>query len=273
VGGSPTPPPLPNLTLGPVHELPGNWQFHCDLGIFGDPNMGRIIIGSFFPDLTMATLDGLAQYHETTESQLQLAKQEKYSQIISEIRSWKLSPEDEWTEWDLAMQEHTARHEMLFTNFLRYSFVVLLFLILEDKLRELCEIVGKLKGKTPPAAKRDIVKQYKRFLEDAGVNIAQQVWESVHDLNKVRNCIVHASGNVARMPGKGYLRTLARRDPRLDISGYDYEGNDFPLYLEENMLILAPDYCSHAVADVRRLFEDLCHAVPLRGIVFEERTK
>lgn len=242
-------------------------------GVFGESDMGRIIIGSFFPDLTMATLDGLAQYYETTESQLQHVKQKEYSQIISKIRSWKLSSEDEWTEWDIAMQEHTAKHDMLFTNFFRYSFVVLLFLIVENKLRELCEIVGKLKVKTPPAAKKDIMKQYKRFLEDAGVSIAQQVWESVHDLNKVRNCIVHASGNVARMAGEEYLRILARRDPSLAISGYDYEGNDSPLYLEENMLILAPDYCSHAVADVRRLFDDLCHAVPLRGIVFEERAK
>jgi hypothetical protein len=251
----------------------GNWQFYRDVDVFGEPGMGRIVIDSFFPNLTMATLDGLAQYYETTESQLQLVKQEEYGQITSEIRSWKLSPEDESTEWDLAMQEHTARHDMLFTNFLRYSFVVLLFLVLENKLRELCEIIGKLKGKTPPAAQRDIVKQYKRFLEDAGVSIAQQVWESVHDLNKVRNCIVHASGNVARTAGKEYLRILARRDPGLAISGYDYEGNDSPLYLEENMLVLTPDYCSRAVADVRRLFDDLCHAVPLRGIVFEERAK
>ena len=235
--------------------------------------MGRIIIDSFFPDLTLATLDGLGQYFETAESQLQSVKQKEYDQIVSEIKGWGLSPEDEWIEWDLAMQEHTATHDMLFSHFLRYSFVVLLFLILENKLREFCEIVGKRKGKTPPAAKRDIVKQYKRFLEHAGVSIAQQVWESVHDLNKVRNCIVHASGNMARATDEKHLRSLAHQDPSIAISGYDYEGESLPLYLEDDMLMLTTDYCSHAVADVRRLFENLCRAVPLRGIVLEENAR
>ena len=33
------------------------------------------------------------------------------------------------------------------------------------------------------------------------------------------------------------------------------------------MLLLSADYCRHATDDVRRLFTDLCQAVPLRGIV------
>jgi len=92
------------------------------------------IIGSFFPTLTLAALDGLAQYYETTESQLQSVKQKERHQIINETKNWGLPPEDEWIEWDLAMQEHVAKHDILFVNFLRYSYVVLLFLILESQL-------------------------------------------------------------------------------------------------------------------------------------------
>jgi len=232
--------------------------------------MGKIIIDSFFPNLTLSTLDSLAQYYETAESQLQSVEQKEYNQIVSGIKRWGLSPGDEWNEWDIAMQEHTAKHDMLFINFLRYSFVVLLFLILENQLRELCEIVGKRKGEMLPTIKRNIVKQYKQFLKDADVGIAQQVWENIHDLNKVRNCIVHASGNVVHVTDERRLRTLARRDTSLGISGYDYEDEHYSIYLESDMLILTSDYCRHAVADVRRLFEDLCHAVPLRGIIQPE---
>lgn len=235
--------------------------------------MGRIIIDSFFPTLTLTTLDGLAQYYEAAESQFEIVKQEEHSLIISKIKSWGLSPQDEWTEWDLAMQEHTAKHDILFANFLRYSYVVLLFLILENELRELCEIVGKRRGEAPPVPRKAIVKHYKQFLKDVGVSVEQQVWESIHNLNKIRNCIVHRSGNVAGTKYEGHLRGLADRDPSLSISGHDYDGEDIPLYLECDMLILTPEYCRHATADVRKLFQDLCHAVPLRGVVFEENTQ
>lgn len=232
--------------------------------------MGKIIIDSFFPQLTLATLDALGRYFEMAESQLQSVRKKEYDQTVSEIKGLGLSPEEKWIEWDLAMQEHAATHDMLYTHFLRYSFVVLLHLILEDKLREFCGIVGGRKGKTPPAAERSIVKAYKRFLERAGVSVEQQVWKSVHDLNKVRNCIVHASGNVGRARDEKHPRSLARRDPNLAISGDEYESEGLPLYLEEDMLMLTPDYCNHAVADVKRLFENLCCALPLRGIVIEE---
>ena len=242
-------------------------------GLSGEPSM-RIVIDSWFPDLNRAALNALAEYYETAESQMQSVRKQEYNQIHDRIRRLGLSPNDERIEWDAEWQDHTAKHDMYFTNFLRYSYVVLLFLILENELRELCEDVGKRKGRRPPSPNEDIVREYRRFLERAGVAIAQQAWDRALDLNKVRNCIVHAAGNVARSARhRKRLEDLARHDPDLDLSGPDYEGEGSALTLKDDMLLLTPDYCRHATEDVRRLFTDLCQAVPLRGIVIEEDTQ
>jgi len=224
--------------------------------------------GSFFPSLTLATIDSLDRYHDTVESQLQSAKEEEYTRILGEIRNLRLDWGDEITEWGLAMQEHTATHDMLFANFFRYSFIVLLFLVLENRLKELCGIVAHLKQESPPIARREVVKTYKNFLKSLGVSVSKEFWTSIHDLNKVRNCIVHASGNVKGSKDEQHLRNIAQSEPGLRVSR-GYQGETYPLYLEDDMLIVEPEYCRRIVANIRWLFEELFQAVPLRGIVIE----
>ena len=141
---------------------------------------------------------------------------------------------------------------------------------MENQLRELCNIVGNRKGRIPPKAERHIIKTYQKYLKESGVDIPDHLWQSIHNINKVRNCIVHASGNVKGYAREQHLRNIAQRDSALHISGYSYEGESYPLYLEDDVLILEPDYCKRAVADARKLFEELCDAIPLRGIVIEE---
>jgi hypothetical protein len=232
----------------------------------------EITIDSFFPDLTLTTIDGLTKYYDTIESQLQSAKQEEHQRVLAEIRNLELDWEDEFAEWDIAMQEHTATHNMLFSNFFRYSFIVLLFLVLENQLRELCSIVGKLKENAPPRAEREIIKTYKNYLKRSGIDIPDQLWESIHNVNKVRNCIVHTSGSVKGFKYEQHLRRIAQQGVGLDISGYNYQGGSTPLYLEDDMLILEPEYCKRTIADIRKLFEELCDAIPLHGIVIKQNS-
>lgn len=230
------------------------------------------ITGSFFPGLTGATLDRLSEYLEVVECQLKSVEETEEEQILEEIEDLELSAEAEWIERNLAMQEHRPKHDMLFPNFLRYSFVVLIVLILENKLRELCAIVAKSKGKDSPVYWQGAIKKYKKFLESNCVSVDEDdydYWRPMHDLKKVRNCIVHASGDVTLSKDKVRLRDVAHEDPNLAISGRNYEGEDVPLYFEDDMLVLTTDYCRDAVADVKTLFKKLCDAVPLRGITIE----
>ena len=120
----------------------------------------------FYRDITLGGVNGLAEYFETVESQLQSVREVEHQLRSAEIRDRDLSDLDEWSEWDIAFQELTGKHDVLFANFHRYSYVVLLVLFLENRLRELCYIVQKLKGgEAPPHPRRDIIKKYQEYLE------------------------------------------------------------------------------------------------------------
>ncbi|MBL7119125.1 MAG: hypothetical protein ISS53_00400 [Dehalococcoidia bacterium] len=226
---------------------------------------------AFFRDLTRTAIDGLAEYFDAMEAQIASMKTEDEKRIRSDIENLELDRDQRIAEWDIAMQQHTATYDMLFTNWFRYSFVVLLCLFVEDKLRELCEVVVDVKGypglSTPPRG--DVVRTYMRHLNRAGMPASDSLWESIRDLYRVRNCIVHTSGNVTRSRDEHILRNIAERGLGITISDFRYRGTPDPLYLEDNMLVIEPMYCNRAVSDVRQLFEELCDAVPLYSIDFD----
>jgi hypothetical protein len=76
----------------------------------------------------VSDMNGVAKYYDLMESQLQIAKSDDRKKIPEMLASLGLSREEEWVEWDVAMQEHEATYDMLFVNFLRYSCIALLFL-------------------------------------------------------------------------------------------------------------------------------------------------
>ena len=182
------------------------------------------------------------------------------------IQGMELGREDQIAEWDMAMQEHAMTFDMLLPNFFRYSLIVLVFLVVENKLGELCRAVKNVRGNipSPPCPKNNIVNEYKKYLiKHAGISGLQ--WDKIHDLNKIRNCIVHASGKVKGFRHESHLRRLARREIGLSISGDDYDAEDAlqPLYLDDDMLVLEPEYCKGVIKNIRGFFEELCNAVPL----------
>lgn len=224
-------------------------------------------------ELTLATIDGIAQYHETVESQLQSAKREERKRIHEMMQAMELDREHQMAEWDVAMQEHAMTFDMLLPNFFRYSLIVLLFLVVESKLGELCRAVKNVRGNipSPPCPEKNIVNEYKEYLtKRAGISGLR--WDKIHDLNKIRNCIVHASGKVKGFRHETYLRQLARREIGLSISGDDYDPKDDlqPLYLDEDMLVLRPEYCKGAISNIRDFFEELCDAVPLPRLTINQ---
>jgi hypothetical protein len=228
---------------------------------------------SFTRELTLATIDGIAQYYETVESQLQSAKKEERKRIQGMIQAMELDREDQMAEWDMAMQQHAMTFDMLLPNLFRYSLIVLLFLVVENKLGELCRAVKNVRGNipSPPCPRNNVVNEYKKYLtKNAGISGLQ--WDKIHDLNKIRNCVVHASGKVKGFRYEPYLRQPARREMGLSISGDDYDPEDDlqPLYLDEDMLVLRPEYCKGAIKNIRDFFEELCDAVPLPRLTINQ---
>ena len=49
----------------------------------------------------------------------------------------------EFAEWDTERQVHEMTFDMLLPNYFRYSYLFLLFLIVEDKLKEIFQITAE----------------------------------------------------------------------------------------------------------------------------------
>ena len=225
----------------------------------------------FFRDLSLATFDGLNDYYAVMELQLKTLKENDRKKIEDDIKKLDLSDEQKYTEWDLAMQNHTATFNMMYTNFFRYSFVILLFLALEDWLHKLCLAVQDINGiSNPPVPSKDLLRVYKSYLTEAQVSVNDKLWEVAYDLQKVRDCIVHTSGDVTRSKDERHLRAMAKSKKGVKISSYVYSGDEEPLYLDNDMLLIQPDYCTSAIRNIKVLIEGLCDEVPLKRIDFSE---
>lgn len=231
------------------------------------------IIVSFARDLTLAAIDGIEQYYEIIESKLQTAKEEERTRIREKIKDMQLDWEDELIEWDIARQEHEMTFDMLLPNYFRYSCIVLLHLVVENKLGEICEVAQNIKSNLPasPKPKQGIIKEYRKYLTEV-VGIASQQWNAIYDLNKIRNCIVHASGKVKDSRDEEYIRRMAEDKIGVAISGTPGELREDlrPLYLEDDMLMLKPEYCKKTIKMVRDFFEELCDALSLPKFTIEK---
>lgn len=232
------------------------------------------LIISFPRELTLAAFSGITQYYETVESQLESAANAEKQSIQQRIENMHLDTEAAWKEWDLAMQEYDMTFNMLLPNFFRYSFIVLLCLVIENKLAELSRVIehNTPDSDSPPYPRQDAIGEYKKYYKKAGISDLD--WKKLHELNKVRNCVVHASGKVQGFGHETFLRQLAEKGAGLHISGPNYalRRELHPLYLEDDMLVLEPEYCREAAKQVRRFFEALCNSMDLPPLTVENES-
>ena len=221
--------------------------------------------GMWFGYLTKSAHDSLSQYYEKSETWLESAKKddvsEKYKSNKIAAKEHSLTKDEEYSEWDIKMQDHDITYEMFFTNYFRYSMVVLSALILEDHLQRFCNALYKLKGniKKPPKPIGNIIKSYKEYIDAFNLSYDQSVWDFTEDFNHIRNCIVHASGDVSRR-GKqeqACLKVIEGKNTGIHIgrrkSGYKLT----PLYLDDDMIIIEPQYCKLIILNIKILFDVL----------------
>lgn len=218
------------------------------------------ITGSFARGLTLAAIGGIKTYYEAAESGLQAFQDNELAQIrkTAEAQHW------EYSDWAGASQEHEMTFDMLVPNYFRYSCVVLLYLIFESKLKEMCEIAHKAAPDKPlPEFGRDFVGTCKRYLRDAA-DFSTQHWGQLEDLSKLRNCIVHASGRVGGRYAK-HIASIAETGIGIHISGAGSEPPSelLPLYLDDNQIMIEPRYCRWIIKTVYEFFEELCDALSL----------
>ncbi len=147
------------------------------------------------------------------------------------------------------------KHDYLFPNALHYSFIVLMFITIEDHLKKTCDLIQQANN-TPLRAKDlrgDSIEQGMIFLDKlAGIPRSElSYWPQISDLVKIRNCTVHTNGHIELSRDKAYLKELIKKNPdHLKLS--DHEAP------EDKLLIIEHSYCMLSTRDAREFFEEIC---------------
>ncbi len=198
------------------------------------------------------TIEMLRDYQITMETQLvQIQKQEtaRVTKLLGEIED----DDDHYIHQDIAADEYHYTYEVMFPRSMRYSFIVLLFLNLEDLLNRFCDHIKerdnisirsiKLKG--------DSVERSRTYLHRLArvPGLDSAIWECIEDLSKVRNCIVHTLGKVDQSSDQMRIKDIAKQGIGLTIGDSDI--------LESGQIVLTPDYCRKAVNDASVLIREL----------------
>ncbi len=231
----------------------GNWQpsefvsindiSHSRDSVSEQPHEPHAEIDSFESE-TSHLLNALTDYHKQMETQLQ-------SKRIAEIISVKsLKPRD--LDAIEGMIVGVWWQNVQFQHFLRYSFMVLLHLAVEDRITKFCNLMGE-KQNLPIRMKElsgDDIKRAKNYLHKIS-QIPEVNWIPIEDLAKVRNCIVHAMGDVKLSSDGPYLRQLASKSIGLSIS----EPKDAEF--EEGTLVIESSYCAMIVSQAASFFDEL----------------
>jgi hypothetical protein len=152
-----------------------------------------------------------------------------------------------------AMEEW--KHNHLFPNALHYSFIMLLFLTVEDRLKKICDLLQQIKNL--PLRSKDLrgdsIEQGMIFLDKlAGISRNDiKHWPKITDLLKIRNCIVHTSGRIEFSRDKAYLKELIQKNPKhLRLSD-----DSSP---EDKVIIVEHSYCMLSTSVAREFFEEVC---------------
>jgi len=215
-------------------------------------------------DLTLAAINGLARYHELMEAQLLLASHQELEHLTRKIKGMHLTEDEERREWGLARQEHEMDFGMLMPNYYRYSCVVLVYLVVESRLQEVCDVARRLDPSLPEfkRPRSDVLGRYCKYLI-CNVRLRSQYWDAIHDLSLVRNCIVHACGDVRYSDQRADLQRIANTDIGLSIGWPSAELNLdlLPLYLGDDTLMMESRYCKHIISVTRSFFEELYHGL------------
>src|SRR5262249_11062505 len=103
--------------------------------------------------------------------------------------------------------------------------------------------------------KESALEHAKEFLiKQAGVEaVTDSLWGELHDMVKIRNCIVHFGGRIDASKHKKRLEQLSKTKKGLWI-----DNSERP---DERLLIVEREYCESIVKTIRTFFDTVVDAV------------
>lgn len=159
---------------------------------------------------TEFAFDNLADYLNIIEGQFASFRELERNKI-SRNPPTGLS-EEQLADWQAEIQLFEEQYDRDFPSNIRYSFLILLYIVFETRLKAICDEISKRKG-------LDLREKEHRdtALERADTffqKIAKlpkpepTLWKWLDDFQKVRNCIVHANGKLELSKDVARLKAL-----------------------------------------------------------------
>ena len=211
-------------------------------------------------------LSGLANYLAIMEAQVARIEVEQAEQLKKDLKSipdsWSDADQYSFIQW---RENEYQLFEITFAESFRYSFLVLVWLNIEDELKSVCVEIQRRKGLAPQQWKsKGVIEQCKEILKETAGVILTGIphWSSICDLQKIRDCIVHTSGFVDDSRDKNYLQKLVKREGlNLQIDDYD------------RRLRISPEYCKLAVQSTKEFFTEIFDSAGIKMWKGSEKKK
>jgi hypothetical protein len=204
----------------------------------------------------MESLTGLSSFLETMEAQLEEVHRIEESRMKAVYDSFKPKDADDLAEFsgEFSAEADGLRHryEVLFPRILRYSLATQLFMFVETNFDKLCDEIAK--RRTLALRSRDLkgslFDRVKLFTEKvAGLPMVEEKnWQALMTLQKVRDCIVHAGGNIEASRDRDFLRQLISKNQGL--AGPD----------EDGLLQIEHGFSVRMIAEARAAFNQVFEA-------------
>ena len=179
----------------------------------------------------------LKDYIQLMEAQFEKVKNEE---LITIRKRPKFENEVEYHEWQSIVDYQEMIFEEQMPTKLRYSFVVQIWIIVENRLNELCSEI-KSRNKLDINAnefKGSQIEKAKIFLKKvAKINLEQSQWTKVKQFQLIRDCIIHADGNIRKSNKASTLRDYVKAASGIEINqnGNIFISKDF---IESHLLLV-----------------------------------
>jgi len=180
------------------------------------------------------------EYMAKMEEQLADAQRKASDKLRSAGLDWEEFGTEEQVYEDVYLRE--------FPKDLRYSFVVLICILLETRLTAACDEIQSRKHLALKANefRGDAFDQAKRFLKKvAGLDLKDGTWEAIDFLKTVRNCIVHSAGDVSRSRDAAKLEQANERWPGFKIDD------------DTKSIVLQMEFSEFALKAAEQLFKEI----------------
>lgn len=152
--------------------------------------------------------------------------------------------EEDYAEWQSEVNFFEDRYEHDFPSKIRYSFLVLLYVVFETRLKAACDEITERRNLAlkENELKGSAIERAKLFLEKvAEITLKDQVpWQDIMDFQKVRDCIVHSNGQIEISRDKKRIKDLCKKDVGLSV--------------DAGSLIIDYKYCTRTLETVLGFF-------------------